>query len=128
VYRQLCRIDPLNSPTGVNIMSFRSLFSMFTALVISAALILGLAVTPSMAGSSSVTKGTEQLNKIDDAAAQVAERSSPMGIDEIEARNEGGLNEIQGSADANKMHKADTSKPGPAISKKIEKAFDKLTK
>ena len=109
-------------------MSFRSLFSMFTALVISAALILGLAVTPSMAGSSSVTKGTEQLNKIDDAAAQVAERSSPMGIDEIEARNEGGLNEIQGSADANKMHKADTSKPGPAISKKIEKAFDKLTK
>jgi hypothetical protein len=109
-------------------MSFRSLFSMFTALVISVALILGLAVTPSMAGSSSVTKGTEQLNKIDDAAAQVAERSSPMGIDEIEARNEGGLNEIQGSADANKMHKADTSKPGPAIAKKIEKALDKLTK
>ena len=109
-------------------MSFRSLFSMFTALVISAALILGLAVTPSMAGSSSVTKGVEQLPKIDDAAAQVAERSSPMGIDEIEARNEGGLNEIQGAADANKMHKADTSKPGPAIAKKIEKALDKITK
>ena len=109
-------------------MSFRSLFSMFTALVISAALILGLAVAPTMAGSSSVTKGVEQLPKIDDAAAQVAERSSPMGIDEIEARNEGGLNEIQGAADANKMHKADTSKPGPAIAKKIEKAFDKMTK
>jgi hypothetical protein len=109
-------------------MSFRSLFSMFSVLVISVALILGLAVNPTMAGSSSVTKGTEQLNKIDDAAAQVAERSSPMGIDEIEARNEGGLNEIQGAADANKMHKADTSKPGPAIAKKIEKAFDKMTK
>jgi hypothetical protein len=109
-------------------MSFRSLFSMFSVLVISVALILGLAVNPTMAGSSSVTKGTEQLNKIDDAAAQVAERSSPMGIDEIEARNEGGLNEIQGDADANKMHKADTSKPGPAIAKKIEKAFDKMTK
>jgi hypothetical protein len=109
-------------------MSFRSLFSMFSVLVISVALILGLAVNPTMAGSSSVTKGTEQLNKIDDAAAQVAERSSPMGIDEIEARNEGGLNEIQGAADANKMHKADTSKPGPAIAKKVEKAFDKMTK
>lgn len=109
-------------------MSVRSLFSMFTALVISVALILGLAATPSMAGFSSVTKGTEQLNKIDDAAAQVAERSSPMGIDEIEARSKGGLNEIQGSADANKMYKADTSKPGPAIGKKIEKALDKLTK
>ena len=109
-------------------MSFRSLFSMFTALVISVALILGLAVTPSLAGSSSVTKGVEQLPKIDEAAAQVAERSSPIRINEIEARNEGGLNEIQGDADANKMHKADTSKPGPAIAKKIEKAFDKLTK
>lgn len=109
-------------------MSFRSLFSMFTVLVISAALILGLAVTPSMAGSSSVTKGTEQLPKIDAAAAQVAERSSPMKLEEIEARSKGGLNEIQGSADANKMHKADTSKPGSAIAGKIEKALDKISK
>jgi hypothetical protein len=109
-------------------MSFRSLFSMFTVLVISAALILGLAVTPTMAGSSSVTKGTEQLPKIDDAAAQVAERSAPMGLEEIEARSKGGLNEIQGAADANKMHKADTSQPGPAIAKKIDKALDKMTK
>jgi hypothetical protein len=51
-----------------------------------------------------------------------------MGLNEIEARSQDGLNEIQGSADADKMHKADTSKPGPAISKKIEKALDKLTK
>jgi hypothetical protein len=109
-------------------MSFRSLFSMFTVLVISAALIFGLAVTPTMAGSSSVTKGVEQLPEIDDAAAQVAERSAPMGINEIEARNKGGLNEIQGTEDADKMHKADTSKPGPAIAKKVEKAFDKITK
>jgi hypothetical protein len=109
-------------------MSFRSLFSMFSVLIISAALILGLAVTPIMAGSSSVTKGVEQLPKIDEAAAKVAERSAPMGINEIEARSQDGLNEIQGSADADKMHKADPSKPGPAISKKIEKALDKLTK
>jgi hypothetical protein len=109
-------------------MSFRSLFSMFTVLVISAALILGLAVTPSIAGSSSVTKGTEQLPKIDAAAAKVAERSSPMGLEEIEARSAGGLNEIQGSADANKMHKADTSKPGSAMAAKVGKALDKVTK
>lgn len=109
-------------------MSFRSLFSMFGVLVISVALILGLAVNPTLAGSSSVTKGVEQLSKIDKAAAQVAERSTPMGIKEIEARSESGLNEIQGAADANKMYKADTSKPGPAIAKKIEKALDKLTK
>jgi Cu/Ag efflux protein CusF len=109
-------------------MSLRSLFSMFTAFVISAALMLGLAVTPALAGSSSVTKGVEQLPKIDAKAAQVAERSSPMGIDEIEARNKDGLNEIQGSADASKMHKADPSKPGSAIAEKIEKAINKISK
>lgn len=109
-------------------MSFRSLFSMFTVLIISAALILGLAVTPSMAGSSSVTKGTEQLPKIDAAAEDVAGRSSAMGLDEIEARSAGGLNEIQGSLDANKMHKADTSKPGSAVAEKVGKALDKATK
>ncbi len=109
-------------------MSFRSLVSMFTVLVISAALIFGLSVTPSMAGSSNPTKGTEQLLKTDAAAAQVAEKSAPMGLEEVEARNKGGLNEIQGSLDANKMHKADTSKPGPALSKKVDKALDKVTK
>ena len=108
-------------------MSCRSLFSMFSVLVISAALILGLAVTPTMAASN-INKGTEQLPKIDAAAEQVAEKSAPMGLEEVEARSEGGLNEIQGSADANKMHKADTSKPGPAIAKKIDKALEKVTK
>lgn len=109
-------------------MSFRSLVSMFTVLVISAALIFGLSVTPSMAGSSNPTKGTEQLLKTDAAAEQVAEKSAPMGLEEVEARNKGGLNEIQGSLDADKMYKADTSKPGPALSKKIDKALDKVTK
>jgi hypothetical protein len=119
---------PLDLPIGASIMSFRSLFSMFTVLAISAALILGLAVTPVMAGSSSVTKGTEQLPRIDAAAEKVAERSTPMRLEEIEARSKGGLNEIQGSADANKMHKADTSKPGSAMAEKIDKALDKVIK
>ena len=109
-------------------MSFRSLFSMFTVLVISAALILGLSVTPAMAGSSSPSKGTDQLLKTDAAAGEVAEKSAPMGLEEVEARNEGGLNEIQGNLDADKMYKADTSKPGPALAKKIDKALDKVTK
>jgi hypothetical protein len=109
-------------------MSFRSLFSTFTLFIISAALIVCSFATPAMAGSSSLTKGTEQLPNIGAAAEQVAERSTPMGLEEIEARSKNGLNEIQGAADANKMHKADTSKPGPAIAKKIEKAFDKITK
>jgi hypothetical protein len=109
-------------------MSVRSLFSMLTILVISTALIFGLIVPPTIAGSSKVTEGTEQLPKIDAAAEQVAGRSAPMELNEIEARSQGGLNEIQGAADADKMHRADPAKPGPAIAKKIEKALDKITK
>lgn len=109
-------------------MSFRSLFSIFTLLVVAAALILGLSITPSLADASSPTKGTDQLLKTDAAAAEVAEKSGPMGLKEVEARNKGGLNEVQGAADANKMYKADESKPGPAMAKKIDKALDKIIK
>ncbi len=121
---------PLDLPTftGTNIMSFQPLFSMLTALIISVALMFGLSVNPSMAGSSSLTKGTEQLPGIGAAAEQVAERSSPMKLKEIESRSKNGLNEIQGSADASKMHKADPSEPGVALANKIEKALDKVTK
>lgn len=109
-------------------MSFRSLFSTFATLVIFAALLFGLAAVPALAGSSSVTKGTEQLSKIGAAAEKVAERSSPMKLEEIEARSKGGLNEIQGSLDTNKMYKADTSQPGPAVSKEIDKLLNKAVK
>lgn len=108
-------------------MSFRSLFSMFATFICTAALIVGLVASPSFAATSSPTKGTDQLPQTEDASVDVMKKPAPMGINEVEARNENGLNEIQGAADKDKMYKADTSKPGPAFAKKIDKALDKIT-
>jgi len=74
---------------------------------------------------SKPTDGTEQLKKIDDKAQQ--EINNPaMSLEEIEKRAQNGLNEVQGSADKNKMHTSNSSEP--AIGKKLEKALDKITK
>jgi hypothetical protein len=109
-------------------MSFRSVFSMFAVLCCTAAMIFGLNVTSAQAAGSSLTKGETQLTKTTDASEQVADKSAPMGLKEVEERNAGGLNEIQGDADADKMYKADPSKPGPALANKINKALEKITK
>ncbi len=126
-------------------MSFRSLFSMFSLLLCSALLFLGLTMAPSLALHSSdqtsnkksdrrsmeggdPTKGTAQLSESMKAAADVAAKSAPMSIEEIEERNKNGLNEIQGDADKDKMYNSNTDKPGPAIVKDIKEAINKAEK
>ena len=110
-------------------MSFRSLLVMFSMFVCSAMLFLGLTMSPTLAAlASNPTEGTAQMPEAMAAAEDVASKSSPMSLEEIEARNKGGLNEVQGSADVDKMYRSDTSKPGPAIARQLEKAIDKSTK
>lgn len=126
-------------------MNFRSLFSMFSLLLCSALLFLGLTIAPSLALRSSdqtsnqkidhrseqgsdPTKGTTQMPESMKAAEDVAAKSAPMSIDEVEERNKGGLNEIQGDADKDKMYKSNTDKPGPAIVKDIKEAIDNAEK
>jgi hypothetical protein len=74
---------------------------------------------------SKLTDGVEQLQKIDDKAQQEIDNPA-MNLEEIEKRAQGGLNEVQGAADKDKMHTSNSSEP--AIGKKIEKALDKVTK
>lgn len=110
-------------------MSFRSLFSMFSLLFCSALLFLGLTMAPSLAlQGSDPTKGTTQMPETMQAAEDVAAKSNPMSIEEIEERNKGGLNEVQGSADKDKMYKSNTNKPGPAIVQDVKKAIDNAKK
>lgn len=109
-------------------MSFRSLFSMFSLLLCSALLFLGLTMAPSIAlEGSDPTKGTAQMPEAMQAAEDVA-NSAPMSMEEIEERSKDGLNEVQGDADKDKMYKSNTDKPGPAIVQDIKKAIDKAKK
>ena len=76
-----------------------------------------------LAAKSMPTKGTVQLNKIE-AKTQEAIDSPAMTADEIAERSKGGLNEVQGSADRNKMYNSGDAKL-PAV-KQAEKALRSL--
>ncbi len=78
-----------------------------------------------IAAESSLTEGTTQLNKIEEKTQEAID-SPVMTAEEIAERSKGGLNEVQGSADRNKMYRSkDTELP---IVKQAEKAIQKLTK
>ena len=81
---------------------------------------------PALANMSAPTKGVEQLNKIDEKSKD-ALRNPATSIEEIEARSQGALNEVQpGAADRDKMYRSSETIP-PAV-KQVEKALNKLKK
>lgn len=75
---------------------------------------------------SDPTEGTVQLDGILDKVEETLD-SPPMSMEEVEERSSGGgLNEVQGTTDKNKMNKSSDSTP-PVV-KDIEKALDKNAK
>jgi hypothetical protein len=110
-------------------MSFRSLSMMFSMMILSVALFLGLTMSPSLAAKmSDPTQGTAQMPETMKAAEDVANKPVPMTIKEIEERNKGGLNEVQGSADADKMYGGNSLQNIPPVVKEAEKAMSKKAK
>jgi hypothetical protein len=78
---------------------------------------------PVLAASSPVTKGTIQLDKIEQKTEQALENPATT-LETIEERSQGALNEVQGSADRNKMSRSNDKKL-PVV-KQAEKALDKI--
>ncbi len=110
-------------------MNNRSLLAMLSIMVCSIVLIFGLIVAPSFAAKKADTKtqGKAEMPEITSAAEDVA-KSPPMSLDTIQARGKDGLNEVQGSADADKMYSSRMDKPGPAIAKDAKKALSKAAR
>ena len=108
------------------ISAIRPVRFLFTVLICTILFVAN--VVPAQAGmmssKSKPTDGTTQLNKIDQKAQQEIDNPA-MNLEEIEKRSQNGLNEVQGSADKNKMYTSNSSEP--AIGKKIEKALDRIT-
>jgi hypothetical protein len=79
---------------------------------------------PALAGQSAVTKGVEQLDKIDEQSKAALDNPA-NSLKEIEERSQGALNEVQpNAADRDKMYRSkDTKLP---VVKQVEKAIDKL--
>ena len=108
------------------VSAIRPVQFLFAALICT--ILFVTTIAPAQAGmmssKSKPTDGTTQLNKIDVKAQKTIDKPA-MDLAEIEKRSQNGLNEVQGSADKNKMYRSNSSEP--AIGKDIEKALDKIT-
>ena len=95
------------------------------SIVFSILLIFSSSFPALAAKSSPLTKGTVQLDKIEQKTQEAID-SPTTSLKEIEKKGEGGINEIQGSADRDKMIRSKgTELP---IVKQTEKALDKMDK
>lgn len=95
------------------------------SVVLSIILIFSSSVPALAAKSSSPTKGTVQLDKIEQKTQEAID-SPTTSLKEIEKKGEGGINEIQGRADRGKMIRSKgTELP---IVKQTEKALNKMDK
>jgi hypothetical protein len=101
----------------------------FVVVIFACSLVLVSNVLPAYAmGSSSKSKpsdGPAQLNKIEERAQDVA-KSDPLSLEETQARSQGGLNEVQGAADKNKMSRPSNSQDATTIQDQVEGALEKV--
>ncbi len=105
--------------------STRSLFTRLASAFCAVMLFLGLVASPSFAAARSVDSkpADTPTAEIMKAAEDIANPDKkPMSTAEIQARTNGGLNEIQGTADADKMiNDSQPGKPDSAIAQKPDK-------
>lgn len=101
----------------------------FVVVIFACSLVLVSNVLPAYAMGSSKSKpsdGTVQLNKIEERAQDVA-KSDPLTLEETEARSQGGLNEVQGAADKNKMSRPSNSQDATTVRDQVKGALEKVT-
>ncbi|WP_309728669.1 hypothetical protein [Chamaesiphon sp. OTE_75_metabat_556] len=96
---------------------------MFLAMFFATILAFGSGFS-ALAGQSAVTKGVEQLDKIEEQSKEALDNPA-NSLKSIEERSQGALNEVQpNAADRDKMYRSsDTKLP---VVKQVEKAIDKL--
>jgi hypothetical protein len=75
---------------------------------------------------SKPTDGTAQLGKIEARSQDIAEsKVAPGSMEEAEARAQGGLNEVQGAADKDKMSRPSNSQNATTVTDQVGKALKK---
>lgn len=102
----------------------------FLAIAFTCAILFFSNVYPAAAiGStkSSVKAGEENLNKIQKETDKSVTKT-PLTIEEVQKSTEGGPNEIQGSADLEKMKNPENTEQATSFVDEIKGALDKATK
>lgn len=96
----------------------------FLVTVFTCALLLFSNAFPAFAVQSSPTKGEEQLTEVEKKAQETVQEK-PLSRQETQAETNPGENEIQGTADIDKMKNPETSKT-PGVEQKVERALEKI--
>lgn len=78
------------------------------------------------ASKSSPNKGPEQLNKIQQKTEELTENNAPSNERVINESNKG-LNEVQGTANAEKMNRPSNSQGAVTVEEKVEGFLEKIT-
>lgn len=77
--------------------------------------------------SSKPSDGTAQLGKIEALSQDIAEsKVAPGSMKEAQARAQGGINEVQGDADKDKMSRPSNSQDATTVTDQIGKALKKV--
>ena len=106
-----------------SLSKFRPLRLLFTLGV--CALLIFSNAFPAFAAPSNPTKGEEQLLGIE-KKSQETTLEQPMSLQETEAETNPGLNEIQGTADANKMYRPENTGRDKSVEGKVKQALEKV--
>lgn len=76
---------------------------------------------------SNPTEGTDQLLQTQRETDEVA-KSAPLGLKETQQRTSGGgLNEVQGTADAEKMNRPENSQEAVSVEEEVSNFLKKVT-
>jgi hypothetical protein len=115
--------------TIMNLIRTRLTQSIRTLLVAFTCAILFFSTAfPALAGGktapSDLTKGEAPLTNIIDKSEDVIQNGLPT-MKEVQKRSNEGINEIQGSADMNKMSRPDNSRQAVSIEERIKTGLEK---
>lgn len=103
------------------------LVTVFCAVIMCLSLVAAPSLADGMLGGKKADSPTQNIMK---AAEDIANPDKkPMSMEEIQARTNGGLNEIQGKADADKMiNESKPGKPDSDLVRRMDKQMDKKSK
>lgn len=99
-------------------------------MVVVASLVLFLGVTSQAIAfgnsSSHPAEGTAQMNNLQETS-QRALKDEPRSRSQVQKKAQEGPNEIQGSADADKMYSQKDSSETTSVRKQVEKGLESIT-
>ncbi|WP_445635295.1 Low temperature-induced protein [Nostoc sp. DSM 114161] len=101
----------------------------FVVVAFTCALVLLSSAFPAFAIDSYQSKPTEGETQLLDIQRKTDEaaKKPPIGLEETQEKTQGGLNEVQGTADIDKQKRPENSQASTSVEESIKNVLDKVT-